>query len=324
MRDDTGRAEEILACPFCRIAGGTSTTQPFLCWDDAVAITPLNPVAPGHMLVIPNVHVRDAAEDPDVTASAMRRAAELAAGRGDMNVITSIGPAATQTVRHLHVHLVPRTEGDGLKLPWTGQERAEPKSPKPRKPVSVGTGMPATAHLEAFGESLRDAFGAMPYHVGSSVQGKTWRDVDVRIMLPDDRFDALFPGYKAWRQRDAFWALMCAGISELGRKRTGLPVDFQIQRTTEANEMFDGPRNALFLHRVEDDCRPEMLPAAEPVVPASARFATDGDRKSFLAMFGGRLDDWFTPEFAAFVRTGPQPVVPRERAVNRDDADGDA
>jgi hypothetical protein len=145
--------------------------------------------------------------------------------------------------------------------------------PKPRKPVMVGTGMPATSHLEAFGESLRDAFGA--------------------------------------------------GISELGRQRTGLPVDFQVQRTTDANEMFDGPRNALFLHRAEDDCRPEMLPAAEPVVPASARFATDGDRKSFLAMFGDSLDDWFTPEFAAFVRTGPQPVVPRERAVNRDDADGD-
>jgi hypothetical protein len=40
-------------------------------------------------------------------------------------------------------------------------------------------------------------------------------------------------------------------------------------------------------------------------------------------MLGDRLDDWFTPEFAAFVRTGQRPVVPREHVVNRDDADGD-
>lgn len=130
--------------------------------------------------------------------------------------------------------------------------------PKPRKPVNVGTGMPETSHLEAFGESLRDAFGVMPYHVGSSIQGKTWRDVDVRIMLDDDRFGALFPGYGTWRQRDAWWSLVCAGISELGRVRTGLPVDFQVQRTSEANAMFDGPRNPLFINRAEDDHRPEM------------------------------------------------------------------
>lgn len=121
MNDTTGTAiaEKILDCAFCRIVDGTATTQPFLRWDDAIAITPLDPVTPGHMLVIPNTHVQDAAEDPGVTAAAMRRAAELAAGRGDMNLITSIGTSATQTVRHLHIHLVPRSEGDGLMLPWT-------------------------------------------------------------------------------------------------------------------------------------------------------------------------------------------------------------
>jgi hypothetical protein len=48
-------------------------------------------------------------------------------GVGDCNLIASRGPAATQTVPHLHLHLVPRLEGDGLPLPWTGQaERQEP------------------------------------------------------------------------------------------------------------------------------------------------------------------------------------------------------
>jgi hypothetical protein len=48
---------------------------------------------------------------------------------------------------------------------------------------------------------------------------------------------------------------------------------------------------------------------------ASHRFATDGDHESFLATFGSRLDDWFTPEFAAYVRRGPQPVVPRKHVI---------
>lgn len=128
--------------------------------------------------------------------------------------------------------------------------------PKPRKPVDIGTGMPATTHLEAFGQCLRDAFGAMPYHVGSSIHGKAWRDVDVRIMLDDDRFDALFPGYATWRQRDAWWSLVCSAISELGRQRTGLPIDFQVQRTTDANEKFPGARNPLFVGHAEEAHRP--------------------------------------------------------------------
>jgi histidine triad (HIT) family protein len=53
----------------------------------------------------------------------MAHAADLAdAVGGDMNIISSKGPAATQTVFHLHLHLVPRTAGDCLALPWTNQE----------------------------------------------------------------------------------------------------------------------------------------------------------------------------------------------------------
>jgi hypothetical protein len=133
----------------------------------------------------------------------------------------------------------------------------------PRKSVDIGTGMPATTHLEAFGQCLRDAFGTIPYHVGSSIHGKTWRDVDVRLMLDDDRFDALFPGYADYRQGDAWWALACSAISELGRQRTGLPIDFQIQKTTEANEQFPGARNPLFVGHAKDDHRPTMQAARD-------------------------------------------------------------
>ena len=113
-------------CPFCLIVCGRAPATVLRAWPDALAIRPRHGgVTAGHVLVIPRVHVADVAEDPVVSAATMLRAAELAAEAGDCNVITSRGPAATQTVRHLHLHLVPRAEGDGLLLPWTAARPAE-------------------------------------------------------------------------------------------------------------------------------------------------------------------------------------------------------
>lgn len=124
-------------------------------------------------------------------------------------------------------------------------------SPPERKPVLVGTGMPQTTLLEAFGQWIRDSFGHTAYHVGSSMHGKTWRDVDVRLILPDEEFNALFPGYQFGHQTDAKWGLICAALSALGQQQTGLPIDFQIQSMTEANGRFGDfavtPRNPLHL-----------------------------------------------------------------------------
>lgn len=109
------------ACVFCRIVQDAAPAEIVHRWDDAVAFVPLNPVTPGHVLVVPNEHVRDASEDPVVTAQAMYRAADLASQYTAFNLISSAGAAATQTIFHLHWHLVPRRDGDELTLPWTGQ-----------------------------------------------------------------------------------------------------------------------------------------------------------------------------------------------------------
>jgi histidine triad (HIT) family protein len=103
-------------CPFCAIIRGEAPATIVHRWPDAVAIVPLNPVTPGHLLVIPVEHMDDALEQPVVTGAVMQRAAALA--QPPCNLITSVGPEATQTIRHLHVHIVPRTAGDGLALPW--------------------------------------------------------------------------------------------------------------------------------------------------------------------------------------------------------------
>lgn len=129
MADDLRqRYAEADACVFCAIVAGEAPATVVRSWRDAIAIVPLNPVTEGHTLVIPATHVKDATEDPRVSALTMQAAAEYAAGVGPCNVITSVGREATQTVLHLHLHVVPRRDGDGLALPWTpnaSQEHAE-------------------------------------------------------------------------------------------------------------------------------------------------------------------------------------------------------
>lgn len=111
-------------CPFCaRIAHGEYDAGNQ--W--AVTFEPLNPVTPGHRLFVPRTHVEDALTRPPLTGHVMRYAAAWAEehGLGACNFITSRGTEATQSVPHLHWHLVPRREGDGLALPWTGQAARE-------------------------------------------------------------------------------------------------------------------------------------------------------------------------------------------------------
>ena len=107
-------------CPFCEILAGRAPATFVEEWSETIAIVPLNPVVDGHTLVIPKLHVSDFADDPDVTAATARRAAQLCRDLNlvHANLITSRGREATQSVFHLHLHLVPRAEDDGLALPW--------------------------------------------------------------------------------------------------------------------------------------------------------------------------------------------------------------
>lgn len=109
----------------------------------------------------------------------------------------------------------------------------------------MSTGMPAGIWMVKFGVIIRDFFGHIPYHVGSSLDRKDWRDVDVRLILPDDEFAALF-GANQSSETNPKLAAVTLAFATLGQKMTGLPIDFQIQTTTHANERYPGPRSALF------------------------------------------------------------------------------
>lgn len=120
--DDNALDRDLEGCPFCDIARGRGPATIVYEWPDAIAFVPLNPVTPGHVLVVPRTHVMEFTQEPWVSAMTMRRAAELAVTLdpiAEYNVITSAGPHATQTIDHLHLHLVPRREGDDLALPWS-------------------------------------------------------------------------------------------------------------------------------------------------------------------------------------------------------------
>lgn len=110
-------------CVFCNIIQGQASATTVREWDDALAIVPLNPVVEGHLLVIPKLHVVDAASDPEMSGQVMRRAAEIV--QRPANIITSLGIDATQSVFHLHLHVVPRAADDGIALPWYSGRRSK-------------------------------------------------------------------------------------------------------------------------------------------------------------------------------------------------------
>ena len=111
----------------------------------------------------------------------------------------------------------------------------------------MGVGMPSGLYLQDFGEHVRRAFGYIPYHVGSSLANKDgWRDVDVRLILPDEEYAALGYGVPDQQHYNAKWVSTCLAWSAFGKALTGLPIDFQIQQRSYANATFPGNRSGLF------------------------------------------------------------------------------
>ncbi len=93
--------------------------------EHVVAFFPTEPAVLGHTMVVPRRHVADIWELDEETASHLARSTVRLAGAireavhpEGLNIIQSNGEAATQTVFHLHVHLVPRWDGDAMGPIW--------------------------------------------------------------------------------------------------------------------------------------------------------------------------------------------------------------
>jgi histidine triad (HIT) family protein len=120
-------------CIFCDIAGGREAASVVYRDDRVTAFLDRAPVAPGHLMVIPNEHfalLGDIPEDLNLHlyAVATRLAAALRASGlpcDGINLLLADGEAAFQEVSHTHMHVVPRVEGDGFTIEataWSGRE----------------------------------------------------------------------------------------------------------------------------------------------------------------------------------------------------------
>ncbi len=155
----------------------------------------------------------------------------------------------------------------------------------------MGVGMPQSLNLHRFGAYLNAMFGEHTYHVGSSLEKKDgWRDVDVRVILEDEVWDAMKLGDPKNPHTNAKWVAYCLCLSAFGKELTGLPIDCQLQRQTEANEEFGRGKGTSrsFLGLIPELWAEYQKEMEEKTIPAIVEAIRQ--RQEAAAEFRGILD----------------------------------
>lgn len=118
-----------MECIFCAIVEGKIPAAKVYENEYVLAFMDIAPANPGHLLIIPKQHYRNIFDLPaEVGSKIMEAAVSLAKAIREalnpdgLNLFQSNEPAAFQTVFHFHLHLIPRWEGDPLRLPWRPSE----------------------------------------------------------------------------------------------------------------------------------------------------------------------------------------------------------
>lgn len=123
-------------CLFCRIVAGEAEAHVVLDEPDVVGFLDVRPVFKGHVLLVPRTHVDTLVELPDelvvpLFAAARRTADVVRTALGAQGSFVAMNNVVSQSVPHLHVHVVPRTKGDGLRgffwprTKYSGDEAAD-------------------------------------------------------------------------------------------------------------------------------------------------------------------------------------------------------
>ncbi len=112
-------------CIFCKIIAGEIPCFKLYESDDVLAFMDINPANEGHALVIPKEQSADvhavsgaAISSTVITAKMIAAAIEKTLSPDGINLLQCNGPAAAQSVLHFHMHVLPRRDGDELKLNW--------------------------------------------------------------------------------------------------------------------------------------------------------------------------------------------------------------
>lgn len=119
-------------CIFCKIIAGEIPSATIYENEECKVILDRFPAAEGHMLILPKNHTPNLFEiDPEQAGRLFTLAAKIARevkeelGLEHMNVLQNNGTVAGQTVFHFHIHLIPRREGDGIKMGWKPMELSD-------------------------------------------------------------------------------------------------------------------------------------------------------------------------------------------------------
>ena len=119
-------------CVFCKIASGELPAA--VIYDDrfVIAFLDVNPLAEGHLLVIPREHYGQMTEMPSDQCAGLLspvpklgRALVEITGAGGFNILINQGQVAGQVVPHVHCHLIPRRPDDGLGYRWNAGKYAK-------------------------------------------------------------------------------------------------------------------------------------------------------------------------------------------------------
>jgi histidine triad (HIT) family protein len=107
-------------CVFCSIVAGDVPADVVLANDDVVAFLDRRPVFKGHVLLVPREHVVTLPDLPaglrdPFLAAGQRLATAMVEGLGAQGSFVAMNNVVSQSVAHLHLHVVPRTKGDGLR-----------------------------------------------------------------------------------------------------------------------------------------------------------------------------------------------------------------
>ncbi len=107
-------------CVFCSIVAGSVAAEVVLDEERFVGFLDARPVFKGHVLLVPREHVETlpdlpAADRDGFLAAAQRLALVMTTGLGAQGSFVAVNNTVSQSVPHLHVHVVPRTKGDGLR-----------------------------------------------------------------------------------------------------------------------------------------------------------------------------------------------------------------
>ena len=112
-------------CIFCKIIAGEIPSFKLYEDDATLAFMDINPASDGHALVIPKEHAKDvhvvseqAIANTVITAKKIASAVEKTVAPGGINLVQCNGEAAGQSVFHFHMHVLPRRDGDQLKMNW--------------------------------------------------------------------------------------------------------------------------------------------------------------------------------------------------------------